>query len=1146
MEFKILGPLTVRHADTPVPVTAAKEAALLVRLILADGRVVPAADLIEDLWDGAPPDTAETALRVHISRLRRAFEAAAGRRLIETSAPGYRLELDDRDGVDAHRFERLVAEARACAARGIHEQASALFEEALGLWRGAALEGRTDLAFARAAAARLDEQRLVAIEEQADADLALGADRQVAERLAPICEANQARERLWAKRMLALYRAGLQADALEAYQRLREHLLEELGLDPSPEIAALHRAILQQSPELDPPGVLDASSPHNLPFPADAFVGRDQEMTQVRDAINEHRLVTLTGPGGSGKTRLATETALTLLERFTDGVWMVELAPVDDPAAVTRRIASVVGAREERGRPLLETLLDHLSDRDVLLVIDNCEHVVEQVAATCRVILQRCSRVRVLATSREPLRIAGEAVSSVAPLGVPPAAAATLDEAVRHPSASLFVERARAADAHFDASANVPAIVEICRRVEGMPLAIELVAARARTIGLAALAANMTDLLKVLGSGSRRGDPRHRTMRDTVGWSFELLEEPERRLFRRLSVFHGGCTLESAARVCAGDGLEEPEVMDRLASLVDKSLLSVTHAAMSARYHMLVAIRDFAADQLQASGEADRTLEARMAWMLDLAEDVEGKIWQGDQDAIGKIAQEHDNLIASLEWAIADDRHADEAARLTIALHPYLDRRGHLRDLRTYLERATELACAPVLRGAILRALAGTLIEQGEFDRGRALAQEAIAIAREHNDEKLGFMAMINLGNASKNTGDYELARTTLTEALEVAERMGDRHSVRLAISNLAPALAETGDLTGAVALIERSLAAARALGDSKGAASDLANLGVIAWRQGDTDRAGAFWTEALEIAEELEDAYFRMTLLSNLGSVDQRRGNLARARERYEASQDLAFRLGSTRHIANAVVNVGTLEFQSGRYVKATVTLERALAVTREAGDELGSVDPRLLLAACRIAMGDLETAAAHLSDVLALSRARGYLRGELAGVLGLGDVARARGDLDGASVAYAEALELAERGIDEELHAAVLRSRAWLELERGDANRARSSALRSLELLAGTEDSFAIARTLIVLGVTAADIPVLGAAALELAAGMLERIGAVAPSPEAAGAEDARGTLPAPSARIPGEGSPAADVLPRELVASVLALAAEHLDGP
>ncbi|HEX9711619.1 MAG TPA: BTAD domain-containing putative transcriptional regulator [Actinomycetota bacterium] len=1100
MFFEILGPLTVTHDGKTLPISATKEQALLARLLLAEGRPIPVDALIEDLWDGSPPDTAGTALRVHVSKLRRTFEEMCGRRVVETVPRGYRLDVDMRNEVDSGRFVALLAEARAGETRGAHRHASALYAEALGLWRGDAFTG-IDLTFARSGAARLNEQRLIAVEEKADVDLALGAHRRVAEELAVECARFPTRETVWARRMLALYRAGRQSDALEAFQELREHLAESLGIDPSAEVSSLFEAILKQSATLDVGGILDTAAPHNLPFPANRFLGREAEQTEVGDLLDQARLVTLTGPGGSGKTRLAIEIAHRMVARYPDGVWLVELAAVDDPSLVIRRIASAVGVREQAGRALQDTLLDELAGRQALLLIDNCEHLLEEVASACATILAACPRMRILTTSRESLRVPGETVTVIAPLPVPPANTRSLEEALEHPAAALFLERARAANAHLDAAAHVGAIVEICRRLDGMPLAIELVAARTRAAGLPDLVANLADTLRLLTVGSRTGDPRHQTMRGTLAWSFDLLNEEERCLFRRLSVFHGGCTTASATLVCAGDGIDAAEVLDLLSGLVDKSLLSMRHTTSASRYEMLVVIRDYAAEQLRASGEADRIADAHLGWVLTVAESTTQKAWMGDAVTVASLAEEHDNITTALERATAGNRRADEAARLAVAISPYFARRGYVRDRRKYLERALDQATTAPLRGRVLTSLASTANDQGEFPRAQGYAEDALDIARAERDEILEMSTLITLGNAMKNQGDYAGSITTFRAALEIAQRIGDEQTEHMAIHNLAPALAEQGDLGGATALIERSLAIARARGDSVAAVGALANLGVIAWRQGETDGADARWTEALEMSEALGDVTYRMTLLGNLGSVDQRRGHMSKALERYEASLELAYAAGAMRHVGNAVVNIGAALYQTGGYVNASVTLERALRMMRESGDTFGAIEPLLVLSACRIAAGDLGAASTHLAEAREASRVAGYVRGGLASAIGMGDVALACGDLDEARTRYAEALEIAARGIDEGLHGTLLRSLTALEMTAGDAVEARAHAVRSVEILLQTEDTFEIARSLTALGVVAAsDTPQAAAVALGAARALLERAEGVLPPSERA----------------------------------------------
>ncbi|MFL6222801.1 MAG: AfsR/SARP family transcriptional regulator, partial [Actinomycetes bacterium] len=588
MEFGILGPLEVRHGPGLLRVPGAKERALLADLLVHAGRVVSADRLVEDLWGDDPPGNPANTLQGRVSALRRAL-GPAGAGLVVTRPPGYVLEADPGQ-VDAARFERLVAKA----GRAAGDAAAGPLQDALGLWRGPALAEFADQPWAQAEAARLEELRLGAVEALVELRLAAGDHTGLVGELEGLVAEHPTRERLRGQLMVALYRSGRQADALEVYQATRAVLAGELGIDPSPELQRLQQAILVQDP------ALEAATPrqqprHNLPERLTSLVGRSEELREAAKLVEQHRLVTVTGPGGAGKTSLAVELARRLAAGYPDGVWLVELAALRDPALLGEVVAVTLGLGEEPAGPgvappaVTERLASFVADKGLLLVLDNCELLVEACAGLARRLLQAGPAVRVLATSREVLGVPGEVVWPVPPLAVPAApestpavpGAAVTDADGEAPemlagydAVRLFVERATAADPGFVLdSTSGPVVAELCRRLDGLPLAIELAAARVRALPPAELAARLGDRFQLLAGGGRATDPRQQTLRATIDWSWELLDDADRRLLRRLSVFSGGWTVAAAEAVCGGDGLEPGEVLNGLFRLVDRSLI---------------------------------------------------------------------------------------------------------------------------------------------------------------------------------------------------------------------------------------------------------------------------------------------------------------------------------------------------------------------------------------------------------------------------------------------------------------------------------------------------------------------------------------------------------------------------------------------
>ncbi|MDQ3641482.1 MAG: winged helix-turn-helix domain-containing protein, partial [Actinomycetota bacterium] len=525
----------------PVELRTAKVRAVLAMLALHPGQVLSAERLAEGLWGGNPPPSAANTLQGYISQLRKVL----GRDAIVTRAPGYLLALPA-DAVDVGRFERLVTQGRAALDAGRAIDAAALLKSALALWRGPALDEFTYEPFAQAEAARLEELRLVAIEELVEARLALGRQTELVAELRALIDQHPLRERLWRQLMQALYRCGRQAEALRAFSELRGHLGAELGIDPSPELQRLEEAMLLQKPELEwhnTGGAVatvagTAASTHTLLVPRSSFVGRDEEIRELEKLTTTAAIVTVVGPGGSGKSRLVLEVARRLGSNHTGGTWLVELASVSEPALVPQEVAAAVGVREVPGRPLMESLADAL-DRHTLLVLDNCEHLVEAAAALVDTLARAAPTLTVLATSREPLRVDGEVLWRIPTLAVPETDSMPADGMLDYDAVLLFVERASAQGNYTWGPANAAAVARVCRRLDGLPLAIELAAARTRALSPAVIAERLDNRFELLTAGFRTALPRHQTLRATVDWSYELLTPPERVVFRRLSVFAG-------------------------------------------------------------------------------------------------------------------------------------------------------------------------------------------------------------------------------------------------------------------------------------------------------------------------------------------------------------------------------------------------------------------------------------------------------------------------------------------------------------------------------------------------------------------------------------------------------------------------------
>jgi predicted ATPase/DNA-binding SARP family transcriptional activator len=615
MEVRLFGELEALDGGVPVPVRGAKQRALLALLALQRGQPVSADRLIDLLWGDGQAANPANALQAQIGQLRRTLGSAA----ILTSEAGYALDVGPED-VDVVRFEHLVARGRRLAEAGQAADASAALGKALGLRRGEPLADFTYAGFFDAEQARLDELTLAAIECRAGADLMLGRHGELAGELEALCRVHPLRERLWELLMLALYQAGRQAEALSAYAEVRDRLAGELGIDPGPALRELQARILAQDPSLaaaGPAGLEAVAAPMatgNLRERLSSFVGRAGELEELSGAVRSSRLVTLIGPGGVGKTRLAVEAAVALREEHRDGAWLVEFASVTEADGVAPAVAGAVGAAAAGliGPPspdsTVELIVRYLAGRSLLVVFDNCEHVIDQAAALAETLTGTVPGLRLIATSREPLGVPGEVLVSVGPLALPAAV-------------ELFVDRARAVRPGFAADEHTrPVIDDICRRLDGLPLAVELAAARLRSLTLATLAERLDDRFRLLTVGARTALPRQQTLRAVVDWSYDLLFEDERCLFARLSVFAGGCDLDAAEAVCADDQVPAGEILDVLSRLVDKSLVAAPNAGRDARFIQLQTLWQYGRDRLNESGEADAVCARHGAYYRQMAE----------------------------------------------------------------------------------------------------------------------------------------------------------------------------------------------------------------------------------------------------------------------------------------------------------------------------------------------------------------------------------------------------------------------------------------------------------------------------------------------------------------------------------------------
>ncbi len=873
VEIGILGPLEVRAGGRAVPITGTRLRALITRLALDAPAVVSTDALVSAVWPGDPPADPINALQSLISRVRKATGEAT---VVQQVPGGYRLAVDRTD-VDAALFEELMVAGRRELRAGELAQARTTFSRALAMWRGTALADAGDASYAVAPATRLTELQREARADLIEAELGLGRAVDVLTDVEALAVANPLRERFTALLIRALVATGRTAEALAAYQRLREQLADELGVDPGAELQELHLAVLRgETPSGDAVLAVVDDAQDRVPAPRrsnlraalTSFIGREDEVMRVSTLLGPARLVTVVGPGGAGKTRLATEIARQWLPRRSDGVWMVELAPVSDEAGLAQAMLGALGQLDTRAvdrradrqvRPSTEQLLDVLSDSDCLLVVDNCEHLIGPIAALVDQVLARCPDVLIVATSREPLAIGGEALCVLPPLGLPPDGVAA-EEAIGYQSVRLFVDRAQAVSAEFILDAGtVGAVCDIVRRLDGLPLAIELAAAKLRVMPVAEIATRLSDRFRLLTGGSRTAMPRHRTLRAVVEWSWDLLAPDERLLIERLAVFPAGATRASAVAVCADERLPAEDVGDLLLSLVDKSLL-VTIAGRPTRYRMLETIREYGIDRLTERGEATAARTAHARHFAAVTEQADPVLRQAGQlTAIATLVAERDNILAGLGFLAESDDPADRAASLDVALSltwywtmigansdasewlgralaatDGMDHPGRVwaqagRAVTSMFDGAADITDVPKLQGELV-AFAGKLRTAGPppisslsvlvpmlayFGGDIPTAEASMEQILRSPDRWLRGAARVNRVWFAENEGDTASMRADVDAAYDDFDRIGDRWGLSSVLSARATLRAQDGDIAGAIADNELAWKLAAELGST-------------------------------------------------------------------------------------------------------------------------------------------------------------------------------------------------------------------------------------------------------------------------------------------------------------------------------------------
>jgi predicted ATPase/DNA-binding SARP family transcriptional activator len=958
----LLGAVELRRDGERIALPGGKTTELLVRLALEAGRTVRSERLIDDLWGDEGVATAKNTLQSKVSQLRKALGSPD---LVKGGAAGYSLALDP-SAVDAIEVCRLAELASTLLAAGDSGESLRASSAALEMFRGELLTDSGEAEWLRPHRARLVEAHEQLIEDAMAARLEMGAAAELIGELEALVQLHPLRERFRGQLMLALYRAGRQADALRAYQAARAVLGEELGLEPGRELQRLEAAILAQDPDLDlrertREGSRDGARSGNLPAAVSSFIGRSRELDDVSNLVGTRRLVTLVGPGGAGKTRLALEVGERVRADFGDGVWLIELAPLKSGSDVTSAVATAVGL-DDSGR-----LERYVAERRMLLLFDNCEHVIDDAASVAASLLRAGPGVSVLATSRERLGASGELLYSLHSLEA--------DEA-----AELFVERARAGGLPADAVDQFDAIARICDQLDRMPLALELAAARTRSLSLDEIVERVEDRFALLTGGDRTAAPRHQTLRGVVDWSYELLFGAEQRVFRHVSIFAGGFDLHAAESLCASDETPASDIIDLLGNLVDKSLVTVSHRDGQSRYTLLQTLADYGRDRLHDAAEYDDARDRHLCWMVALATEAESRLRGPAQLAwVERAGRERDNIRAALAWAVERGRAADAVTivagfgyawyisgaikeglasitqalaiggevpedRLTIA-HAWAGWMSQLvggaaPEAVEHVEQAVVLGrsasvrsfCVAVVYASILRAFRGLTTE------AVVLIDEADArLDAEPDRWAQAWIDWVRSGLVNK-AGDPATATALLRSSVAASTAEGDQCAVGIAAIRLGELAEFRGDYDEATSATLLAYNTVMIAGSKSFNASMLATrLGNLAALQGQFDEAAMWHERGLSRARENELPGAIAQAFSGMGEAARRAGDLAAAssyhREalaRFEAS-------GSVEGAVSSLACLGLIATTDGDPATAIELLTTSLFRALDSSDRRG-----------------------------------------------------------------------------------------------------------------------------------------------------------------------------------------------------------------
>ncbi len=673
--------------------------------------------------------------------------------------------------------------------------------------------------------------------------------------------------------------------------------------------------------------------PNNLPVQLTSFIGRDNEITSVKDFVRNSRLVTLTGTGGSGKTRLALQSVADLIDEYDNGVWIADFAPLNDSKLIPQAILQALAVKEELHSSAEDTLLRHLEDKQVILILDNCEHVIESAAKFAEKILKKCSKVRIVATSREELKCSGEVIHNVLPLSTPnPEKIVSPEELIQFEAVRLFIERALAVDSNFRVTdSNASAVAKICYKLDGIPLAIELAASRVKSLSAEKIAVRLDDRFRLLSGGRRTALPRQQALRALIDWSHDLLNENEKILWRRVSVFSGGFELEAAEKICAIDKIAESEIFDLLVSLVEKSI--VIHDVYTERYRLLESIKYYGKEKLEEAGELAKVCDKHLEFfksVLSANEISQSKIVE--KKNLDNLERDHINILQAHQWAQKNNLLPDEL-EIVSAMSQFWHIRGYFSEAKNLLEKVVDRTgeVRNSHRGNVLRRLGYIYSLQGQHEEAMKMLEESLKVYEEISDEKNAAACLNNLGLAAQTRGHHEMAAEFYSRSLEVRERISDKHGICASLNGLGMLAYEKGDYESAKQRFERLLDISREIGDREGIGIGLNNLGNIYLHLCEYSNAQKALEESLGLMKEFGNKWGVSIALLNLGAVALSNNDIDKAKEFYEESLMIKQEAGDAKGIVYAKNGLAKIALKTLDFVLAEELYKESLSRIRD-----------------------------------------------------------------------------------------------------------------------------------------------------------------------------------------------------------------------